>query len=918
MKNTITAILVILILGGTGIYFYVKKQQIPEYKIHKLISREAAFFIDIQNSIAFLDKLSKDNAIWNEITRMPSVKNFEHKVDTIHSLIRSDERLEDLLRNRKLIVMAEKQGKDKLSFSFLLKLNNQREQNHVLHHFKQWGNSSGHKLESRIYNNFRLLSIQENETHKISFATVKGILIVSTSPLAVEQAIRQSSVQQTLVDNKHFKKVSEIAGKNVAANLYINFETFSEVISIPLNNTYRPYIRNLTRFAQWSILDINLRQDALLLNGFTVHEEDKNEVIDLLKDQKPVELEIENILPSNTAAYISLGISNKDSYRQNLRNLYHEQEVFDNYSNWISKTEARHQFHPEKVFYNLISQEIGLAFLNPDMKNPRDNAFVIMKTRDSQDAQSELAKISKEASSNPDEGHVQNITIDTESQYPVYKFPVDNLFSHLFGDIFQDISTTYFTLIEDYAVFAGSHDLLREFIYSNVLNKTLNHNENFQEFNEYLSNKSNFHFYTNMYRSPSLVSEFLRKDLQEGMQENQKHLRKFQAFAYQLMNSGDMVYNNLFIKYIPEISEEPNTVWETHLDTATNFKPTLVANHYTGENEIFIQDLNNKIYLINKAGRVLWKKQLDERIMSDIYQIDYYKNGKLQMLFNTKNKLHLIARNGKYVESYPVRLPSPANAPLSVFDYEKNKNYRIFIPCENKRVYDFSKEGNIIPGWQFNKTDTEVTQRVQHFRVGTRDYIVFADKYQIYILNRRGQVRVQPEEQFSRSKNNLFTLETENSRTRPRLVTTDITGTVYYVYFDGEVETTEMHSFSPDHHFLYQELDGDGLRDFIFLDDNKLEVYKTKDDKQFEHAFETNISHPPLYFHFSENDKKLGLVSEQKNQIYLLNANGEMHSGFPLKGNTPFTIGYLDEDDHNFHLIVGDQTNFLYNYNVLQ
>ncbi|MCF8335276.1 MAG: VCBS repeat-containing protein [Bacteroidales bacterium] len=918
MKKTVIALLIILILGGTGAYFYLKKQQIPEYNIIKLISNNSAFFIDIQSPVKFLNNLTKDNAIWNEITQISSVKNFKNKVGTIDSLVRSDKQIKDLLRKNRLIIMAEKQGKERLEFSFLLKLNNLREQNHVLNYLKQWGNSRNHKLKSKNYNKTKLFSIRQKDSHKLSWATVKGILIVSTSPLLVEKSIRQSSVENTLVNNKHFKKVSEIAGKNVAANIYINFENFPEVISLPLDTPYQTYIKSLTNFGRWSILDINLKSDILLLNGFTLQDGDKNEVIDLLIDQKPVKLGMESILPSNTAAYISLGINKKKNYRKNLHELYRDKKVFGDYREWMAKIEDQYNFNPEEAFYDMLHQEIGIAFMNPDMKHPRDKAFIIMKTEDKKYVQSKLSQISKEVSSEAGNSHVQKISINEETQYPVYKLPIDNLFNHLFGDIFQGISNRYFTLIGQYAVFGGSQDLLREFIYSNVLNKTLNYNKNHQEFSEYFSNRSNFHFYTNMYRSPSLVSNFLKTDLQKGLRKNKEHFRKFQALACQLMGNGDMIYNNLFIKYLPKISEEPQTTWETHLDTATNFKPALVENHYTGKNEIFVQDLNNKIYLINKAGRVLWEKQIDEHIMSDIYQIDYYKNGKLQMLFNTKNNIHLIARNGNYVEKYPVRLPSPATAPLSVFDYENNKNYRIFVPCENKRVYDFSKEGNIITGWQFNKTDTEVTQRVQHFRIGTRDYIVFADQYQIYILNRRGQVRVQPEKQFSRSKNNLFTLETKNSRTRPRLVTTDVTGTVYYIYFDGEVETTELNTFSPDHHFQYRDMDGDGFKDLIFMDNNKLEVYQSKNNKLFEYSFEGDISYSPIYFYFSDNDRKLGVVSKQKNQIYLLNSNGEMHRGFPLKGNAPFSIGYLDQENKNFHLIVGDQTNFLYNYNLLR
>jgi hypothetical protein len=55
---------------------------------------------------------------------------------------------------------------------------------------------------------------------------------------------------------------------------------------------------------------------------------------------------------------------------------------------------------------------------------------------------------------------------------------------------------------------------------------------------------------------------------------------------------------------------------------AVNFKPYMVKNHNTGENELFVQDILNNIYLINRAGRILWKKKLPEPIISEIFQID--------------------------------------------------------------------------------------------------------------------------------------------------------------------------------------------------------------------------------------------------------------------------------------------------------
>jgi hypothetical protein len=917
MKKTLPIVLAAIILIALGTFIYLQRQQVPDHNISRLISSEAAFFVDVHDPVEFLEKMTEENQIWNELSGMQALAGFTDAITTIDSLMRKDKNLKRALEGKRFLISAEKQGRKRMGISFLLKLDQAKDQRQITRYLEKWGQSKNHTLKTRTYNKVRLYTITRENNELFSYASTKGAMIASASPLLVEQAIRQASVKNPMLNNPQFTKIRETAGKNVVANLFVNFNQLPELLALPLDASFKRYVEQLTNLGSWSALDVNIKKDAILLNGFSIDNPDKTEILDLFRQQEPVDLDIESILPSTTSTYISLGLSNKQMYHDKLMELYRHREQFDSYNQWKSKIESDYGFNPE-VFYEMLHEEAGLAFLNANVENPREKAFMILKTKGQRMVQSRLNQISQKAvQQNNSQSHRSNLKIDQETSYTIYQLPVQNLFSRLFGSVFQGFSNQYFTLIDNYVVFAQSPELLKEFIYSNILNKTLNHNPHYQQFSDYLSDQSNFHFYTNMYRSPHLIANYLNENLKKGIHQNLPHFRKFQALAYQFMGSEDMCYNNLFIKYIPRVREEPKTVWETHLDTAIHFKPALVTNHYTDENEIFVQDLNNKIYLINNVGRILWEKQLEEKIMSEIHQIDYYKNGKLQMMFNTKNKLHLIARNGNYVERYPVSLPSPATAPMAIFDYENNRDYRIFIPCENKKVYDFSKEGDIIPGWEFGKSDTRVTKKVQHFRVNTRDYIVFADKYRVYILNRRGHVRVRLEEQFARSPNNLFVLEPKTNQNPPRLVTTDIKGTVRYIQFDGTVTSQKTGEYSTEHHFDYQDINSDGLKDLIFLDQQTLEVYGRDGDEIYSHEFESEISSAPIYFYFAYNDRKLGLVSREENKIYLFNSDGELYEGFPLKGSTPFSIGYLDDQGKDFHLIVGNKYNFLYNYNVI-
>jgi hypothetical protein len=71
-----------------------------------------------------------------------------------------------------------------------------------------------------------------------------------------------------------------------------------------------------------------------------------------------------------------------------------------------------------------------------------------------------------------------------------------------------------------------------------------------------------------------------------------------------------------------------------------------------------------------------------------------------------------------------------------------------------------------------------------------------------------------------------------------------------------------------------------------------------------------------LFYQFSATDLKIGVVNRPENKIYLFNNNGELFAGFPLQGNTPFSIGNFGDTLSRFNLVVGSGDNFLYNYRV--
>ena len=85
---------------------------------------------------------------------------------------------------------------------------------------------------------------------------------------------------------------------------------------------------------------------------------------------------------------------------------------------------------------------------------------------------------------------------------------------------------------------------------------------------------------------------------------------------------------------------------------------------------------------------------------------------------------------------------------------------------------------------------------------------------------------------------------------------------------------------------------------------NRLTAYTDKGKKILEKEFRTEITSRPYIYTFAGNAKKLGVVCGGENRVYLVNMDGTLHDGFPLQGNTDFSIGYLTVGNTYFNLLV--------------
>ena len=683
-----------------------------------------------------------------------------------------------------------------------------------------------------------------------------------------------------------FSRVLLASGKN-EDKIFIVFANLPDLFKSVLAGEGRGLTDKIIKLAGTAGGDIYINEDGIVLSGYT-ESTDSSDYLYKYKSLIPREFHIYKILPTSTAFFESI--------------IFPDGKIANKPGNAISQR----AFDLAVKVKEFIGEEVTRAYIDIKGRPVADNMLIIYELKNR--VQTEQLFLDELGAEN----EIFYFQPDDQIKIPVYKTPFNGLIKILLPGLAPGFEDTYFAFYDNYMITGNSYVTISRLLYDNLLNKTLANDLIYRDFESTLPSRAGYFFYCVPSRITDYLAGFLNENLINSLKSNRNSLNKIQAAGYQFASSNGMIYNSLSIRFKEEAREESTTEWETLLDTTASIKPFFFTNHITGAKEIFIQDMKNNTYLINAAGRVLWKVPLNERIIGNIYMIDYFRNGKYQLLFSGKNFIHLLDRNGNYVERYPVKLRSPATNPIALFDYDNNLNYRIFIAGEDKMIYSYEKSGNVVKGWKPFQTSGYVKAEISYFKVSGKDYLVASDETSIYLLDRYGNKRLTLREPVTKAYGSAMRL---NPGSEPYLVCTSPDGTVQQIYFDGTIKKFSLKKFSGNHEFDIFDVDGDGISEYIFIDKGMLYLYAHNKSEMFSREFGSTELGGPINFIFSASDRKIGVFDINKKLIYLIGKNGETMKGFPLKGASMFSIGKLSEKS-GWHLIVGGTDRFLYNYKI--
>ncbi len=338
---------------------------------------------------------------------------------------------------------------------------------------------------------------------------------------------------------------------------------------------------------------------------------------------------------------------------------------------------------------------------------------------------------------------------------------------------------------------------------------------------------------------------------------------------------GENNFKSVFttIKFDTKTKKKLNLIFSKKIDNKIICNPKFIYNYKSGKKNIIMQDSDYNLIVLDINGKETLRKKLNSKIISDIFQVDLYKNNRLQYSFLTEDEFLVLDINGKLVKKISHKKSSTEKF-LSVFDYDNNRNYR-FVIQDGKSLKMLDSKLDIVKGFKRDKLKSDIKFPIKHLRILNKDYLLLVSKNnKPLILDRRGNIRIKLPENLTTSTNHLY----ENDG---GIITINDLNQLVRIELNGKISSKQL---TDEKNIIHSN-----KNNLILLSNGNISINNNDFKIPFGNFDDLNIksSSNNVYFHFRDVDK---------NKSYLYNTKGIV-SGFPIYSTSAFEFSFDKNQD---------------------
>jgi hypothetical protein len=340
-----------------------------------------------------------------------------------------------------------------------------------------------------------------------------------------EELAEQSASYQPKKDKKAFVLLPEQQNANSLANLYVNYEQLAPLMQQLFQNKNTDILRSFKVLPALAVLSLNYKSDAFMFSGITtIQNNEPITYLNLFSDQQPVVNQLKNIFPSTTAYSTNFSVSDPAKFENDLEQWHIRAGIKKEKDKLFSKVKAETGINLRTEFDNLLANEFAIVTTRYQEK------FAIISVKDGSKLTPFMTNISSMADAD------------------IGQFRFEKLPFFLLGDAFSVFRRPYFLIMDNYLILANSEAELKSFYDSYINRKFLSKNDQYNQFDNLLSERSNVAFFIDFKNAQSIFKKDLNADFYDTFEKLEPGWKDFYAASYQFSAADKNFYTNFCMR----------------------------------------------------------------------------------------------------------------------------------------------------------------------------------------------------------------------------------------------------------------------------------------------------------------------------------------------------------------------------------
>ncbi len=515
----------------------------------------------------------------------------------------------------------------------------------------------------------------------------RQILLISPSDVLLQSSQRHIAQSVSVLDKAGFTDaLAQVSGAK--ANLVFYNELSDKIINEVFTSKYRKYADFFKRFSQWTAFRFDeMSDESLLMKGMEISEDGHEKFSNVLNGLQTAPSSVAKVIPSYTIHCISIPLADCRDYIDAYAKFAEIGHGRSRYEGRLAAFKAANGIPAVELAENIAVREVALA------------SFYASGTLE----------------------QVLLIRAGKLKNQPA-GISYSGFASALFGPLFSVADESASTIVKDWIVI-GSARAVEEYTSERALSKTLETYLGDAGLSGSLSVKdAHVVGYFSILEDGKVLDAVFRPRYADRMRKSCAEA-VYAPVILTVSGEGRGLSLTLETFKVREVRTEAPE-FERDTTVVVPKGPFGVKNSGTGRINEFYQNSNMYLCLRDENGKGLWGAEFHTPICGCASTVDYFANGKLQILFASGSKLYLIDRLGRFVSPFPVDLGKEILIGPAVYDFSGARRYNVLVLHRDNTVDMYNLHGKKPEQWKGIAPKETVKALPERIDVGGKTYWV--------------------------------------------------------------------------------------------------------------------------------------------------------------------------------------------------